>query len=69
MTGSYIFPQNISPKSLKLLSQENCFKDKFNLKKSETTHVAKTGECEGFVSKSFLAENLIIIKSEQFRKK
>jgi len=31
--------------------------------------VAKTGECEGCASKSFLAENLMIIKSEQFRKK
>jgi hypothetical protein len=63
MTGSYIFPQNCFPKSLKLLWQEKCFKDKCNLKKSETV------ESEGFVSKSFLAENLVIIESEKFRKK
>ena len=33
------------------------------------TQVATTGECEGSASKNFLAENLIIMKSEQFRKK
>jgi len=34
MTGSYIFPQNCLPKSLKLLSEENCFNGKFNFLKN-----------------------------------